>query len=231
MFDDTLLKRSGNYGNSFLNQKANNPQRQQIHYAYALKNVANGWTPDLRKHYFTWFAKSRNFKGGASFGGFIENFRKESLAKVTDEKERAEMDALSKKAVRLVPEGYEQARKIEIGVLRGMKFDKETLEAKAGERIAIVLTNNDPDGLMHNLAVIKPGSRQQVIEATLKLGPKAIERNFVPDIPAILGSTPQVAPGRRFTLYLTAPKETGDYPYVCTYPGHGQLMFGTLKVR
>jgi len=231
VFDDTLLKRSGNYGNSFLKQKANNPQRQQIHYAYALKNVANGWTPDLRKHYFTWFAKSRNFKGGASFGGFIENFRKESLAKVTDEKERAEMDALSKKAVRLVPEGYEQARKIEIGVLRGMKFDKETLEAKAGERIAIVLTNNDPDGLMHNLAVIKPGSRQQVIEATLKLGPKAIERNFVPDIPAILGSTPQVAPGRRFTLYLTAPKETGDYPYVCTYPGHGQLMFGTLKVR
>ncbi|MEO1844171.1 MAG: family 16 glycoside hydrolase [Akkermansiaceae bacterium] len=230
-FDDNLLKRSGGYGKSFLNQKANNPQRQQIHYAYALKNVANGWTPELRKDYFKWFAKSRNFQGGASFGGFIENFRKESLAQISDQKERAEMDALSKKPVRLVPEGYEAARKIEIGVLRGMKFDKEILEAKAGERIAIVLTNNDPDGLMHNLAVIKPGTRQEVIEATLKLGPKAIEKNFVPDIPAILGSTPQVAPGRRFTLYLTAPAQAGDYPYVCTYPGHGQLMFGTLKVK
>ncbi|NIP95275.1 MAG: hypothetical protein GWO24_18245, partial [Akkermansiaceae bacterium] len=145
-FDDDLLRRSGGYGGTFLNQKANNPQRQQIHYAYALKNVSEGWTPALRKQYFTWFAKSRNFKGGASFGGFIENFRKESLARITDEKERAEMDALSKQPVRLIPEGYEEARKIEIGMLRGMKFDKETLEAKAGEPIAIVLTNNDPDG-------------------------------------------------------------------------------------
>ena len=91
-----LLKRSGGYGKSFLNQKANNPQRQQIHYAYALKNVANGWTPELRKEYFKWFAKSRNFQGGASFGGFIENFRKESLAQISDQKERAEMDEIGR---------------------------------------------------------------------------------------------------------------------------------------
>ena len=50
------------------------------------------------------------------------------------------MDALSKAPARLVPEGYEQARKIEVGVLRGMKFDKEVLEAKAGEQIAFATT-------------------------------------------------------------------------------------------
>ena len=230
-FDDDLLKRSGRYGNSFLNQKANNPQRQQIHYAFALKNVSNGWTPELRKQFFTWFAKARNFKGGASFGGFINNFRNEALSKITDAKEKAEMDSLSKAPVKLVPEGYENARKIEVGVLRGMKFDKSVIEAKAGEQIAIALTNNDPDGLMHNLAVIKPGTRQSVLEATIALGPKAIEKNFIPDTPALLGSTPQVAPGRRFTLYLTLPDKPGDYEYVCTYPGHGQLMWGTLKVK
>lgn len=230
-FDDDLLKRSGRYGNSFLNQKANNPQRQQIHYAFALKNVSNGWTPELRKQFFTWFAKARNFKGGASFGGFINNFRNEALSRITDAKEKAAMDSLSKAPVKLVPEGYENARKIEVGVLRGMKFDKSVIEAKAGEQIAIALTNNDPDGLMHNLAVIKPGTRQSVLEATIALGPKAIEKNFIPDTPALLGSTPQVAPGRRFTLYLTLPDKPGDYEYVCTYPGHGQLMWGTLKVK
>lgn len=230
-FDDNLLKRSGQYGNSFLNQKANNPQRQQIHYAYALKNMSEGWTPELRKKYFTWFAKARNFKGGASFGGFIENFRKESLAKIADKGEQEAMDALSKRAVRLVPEGFENARKINVGVKRGMKFDQDSLEAKAGEKVAIVLTNNDPDGLMHNLAVIKPGSRQAVLEATIKLGPKAIEKNFIPDIPEVLGSTPQVAPGRRSTLYLEVPSAPGNYEYVCTYPGHGLLMWGTLKVK
>ena len=144
---------------------------------------------------------------------------------------KAEMDALSKAPARLVPEGYDNARRIEVGVLRGMKFDKKEIEAKAGEQLAIAFTNNDPDGLMHNLAVIKPGTRQNILEATIALGSKAIEKNFVPDSPALLGSTPQVAPGRRFTLYLTLPATPGDYEFVCTYPGHGQLMWGTLKVK
>ncbi|MED5586375.1 MAG: family 16 glycoside hydrolase [Verrucomicrobiota bacterium] len=229
-FDDALLKRSGRYGNSFLSQKANNPQRQQIHYAFALKNVSNGWTPALRKQFFTWFAKARNFKGGASFGGFIENFRKESLKRIEDAGIRAEMDALSKQRVALVPAGYESARKIQVGVKPGMKFDTESISAKAGEKVAIVLLNNDPTGLMHNLAVCAPGSRQKVMEATLAIGAKAIEQNFIPDIPEVLASTPQVAPNRKYILYMTVPSEPGDYPYICTYPGHAQLMHGTLKV-
>jgi len=229
-FDDALLKRSGRYGNSFLNQKANNPQRQQIHYAFALKNVSNGWTPALRKQFFNWFAKARNFKGGASFGGFIENFRKESLKRIEDEGFRSEMDTLSKQKVALVPSGYESARKIQVGVKPGMKFDTDSIAAKAGEKVAIVLLNNDPTGLMHNLAVCAPGSRQKVMEATLAIGAKAIEQNFIPDIPEVLASTPQVAPNRKYVLYMTVPSEPGDYPYICTYPGHSQLMHGILKV-
>ena len=48
-FDDKLLARSGQYGRTFQNQKANNPQRQQLWYAYALKNVSEGWNENLRK--------------------------------------------------------------------------------------------------------------------------------------------------------------------------------------
>ncbi|MEM7396408.1 MAG: plastocyanin/azurin family copper-binding protein, partial [Verrucomicrobiota bacterium] len=230
VFDDKLLNRSQGYGRTFLNQKANNPQRQQIHYAYALKNTTRGWTPGLRKQYFTWFAKAKNFKGGASFEGFIENFRKESLAKISDADERASMDALSKKEARLVPEGFEEAEKMQIGMLVGMKFNKETLTAKAGSKVALEVINDDPMKLMHNLALCTPGSLQKVILASLQIGPKAIEQNFVPDMPEVLASTPQIAAGRKYVLYLDVPKEAGDYPYVCTYPGHGQIMRGVLKV-
>jgi len=226
---DELLQRSG-YGRAFAATQASNPQRQQIWYAYALKNIEVGWTPMLRKEFFMWFAKSRNFKGGNSFGGFLENFRKEALAKISDDKVRAEMDVLSKRAIALVPEGYENARKILVGAKPVMKFDKDELEAKAGEKVAIVFTNSDPTGIMHNLAVCTPGSREKVVAAALSIGPKAIEQNFVPDLPEVLGATPQVAPGRRYTLYMTIPDQPGDYVYVCTYPGHGQLMHGILKV-
>ena len=229
-FDDKLLARSGQYGGSFQRQKASNPQRQQIWYAYALKNVEEGWNENLRKQFFGWFAKSRNFKGGASFEGFINNFRNESLNKIKDAKVKAEMDSLTKKPIALIPEGFEDARILKVGAKPGMKFDIESLEAKAGEKIGIEFINNDPTGLMHNLAVCAPGSRQKVVASALTIGPKAIEQNFVPDIPEVLASTPQVAPGRKYVLYMSAPSTPGSYPYVCTYPGHGQLMFGTLKV-
>ena len=140
------------------------------------------------------------------------------------------MDTLSKQKVALVPPGYESARKIQVGVKPGMKFDTDSIAAKAGEKVAIVLLNNDPTGLMHNLAVCAPGSRQKVMEATLAIGAKAIEQNFIPDIPEVLASTPQVAPNRKYVLYMTVPSEPGDYPYICTYPGHSQLMHGILKV-
>ena len=230
-FDDQLLNRSRGYGGSFLNQKANNPQRQQIHYAYALKNVEHGWTPALRKEFFTWFAKAKNFKGGASFGGFIENFRKEALAKINDPEERKAMDELSKESLPLIPQGYENAKRLEIGMLAGMRFNKSTLSVQAGEKVALEIINDDPTKLMHNWALVAKGSINRVLQASLTLGPKAIELNFVPDIPEVLAASPQVAPERKYTLYFTAPAAPGQYPYVCTYPGHGQLMRGILNVE
>ena len=112
-------------------------KRQQIWYAYALKNVSEGWNENLRKQFFSWYAKSRNFKGGASFEGFLNNFRNESLSKIQDANLRAEMDSLSKKQIALVPEGFEDARILKVGAKPEMKFDIEKLEAKAGEMIGI----------------------------------------------------------------------------------------------
>ena len=132
--------------------------------------------------------------------------------------------------MKLVPDGYESAERQEIGMLAGMRFNKSTLTVKAGAKVALDVINDDPTKMMHNWALVSKGSLNKVLQAALTLGPKAIELNFVPDIPEVLTSTPQVAPDRKFTLYFTAPTEPGQYPYVCTYPGHGQLMRGILNV-
>ena len=229
-FDDALLKRSKRYGGSFLQQKENNPQRQQIHYVYALKNATQGWTPRLRRAYFSWFGKAQNFKGGASFGKFIENFRKESLDKITDNAERSAMDTLSKEAVKLIPEGFEDAKTQTISMLANLKFNKDTLTAQAGTKLKLAVVNDDPMKLMHNWALVAPDSLTKVLEASNDLGAQGMAMDFVPEIPEVLAATPQVAPGRQFVLYLNVPEEPGDYPYVCTYPGHGQIMRGVFTV-
>ena len=92
----SLIARNDNYGKVVGEVSASRADRQQIAFAYALRNATVGWTPKLRLEYFSWFPRTRNWKGGASFGGFIQNIRTESLATVTDKTERAALDTLSK---------------------------------------------------------------------------------------------------------------------------------------
>ena len=111
-----------------------------------------------------------------------------------------------------------------------MKYNKDTLIAKAGSKLALAVINDDPMKLMHNLALLAPDSLEKVLKASIDIGPEAIEQDFIPTIPEVLASTPQIAPGRQYVLYIDVPKTPGEYPYVCTYPGHGQLMRGVLTV-
>jgi azurin len=40
-----------------------------------------------------------------------------------------------------------------------------------------------------------------------------------------------VNPGQTYTLTFKAPAKVGDYPYVCTFPGHWTLMNGVMHVK
>lgn len=68
-------------------------QEEQIGYAQSLRVLRDGWTMDQRKEYFTWYARAMGYKGGASFTGFIQNFRTDAIATLTD-KEKAELKTL-----------------------------------------------------------------------------------------------------------------------------------------
>jgi putative heme-binding domain-containing protein len=59
-------------------------QEEQMDYARALRVLKVGWTPELRKDYFTWFLKAANFKGGASMRGFINLMKADALATLSD---------------------------------------------------------------------------------------------------------------------------------------------------
>ena len=43
--------------------------------------------------------------------------------------------------------------------------------------------------------------------------------------------TSLVQPGQSVTVQFRAPSEPGDYPFVCTFPGHWRVMNGVLRVR
>lgn len=60
-------------------------QEEQIHYVFCLRKLQKGWTLDQRKEYFQWFnQQALKHRGGASFGGFLNNIRNEAKATLTD---------------------------------------------------------------------------------------------------------------------------------------------------
>jgi azurin len=38
-------------------------------------------------------------------------------------------------------------------------------------------------------------------------------------------------PKAEFVIHISTPKEPGEYPYLCTFPGHWMVMNGVLKVQ
>ena len=54
-------------------------QALQIHYVYALREIKNGWTPEQKRSLLAWFQKAKEWRGGASFSGFINRLFDSSL--------------------------------------------------------------------------------------------------------------------------------------------------------
>jgi HEAT repeat protein/plastocyanin len=123
---------------------------------------------------------------------------------------------------------HAQARKVTLGVKPGLHFHPKVLHVLPGEDVELTFDNSDM--MMHNFVLVKPGTRPEIVEAANALGTKGPELHYVPVSDKVLASTPVVMPKKKATIRFKAPAKEGQYPYVCTFPGHGFLMHGTLFV-
>lgn len=130
------------------------------------------------------------------------------------------------------PAGFERVdHDIEIGVLPGLlRYDRESFSVRPASSVRLTLVNND--AMQHNLLVCRPGEdvTRRVGAAAAALGARASSVDFVPDLPDVLFHTRAVLPGERDTIRFRAPETAGDYPYVCTLPGHMFTMRGVMHV-
>lgn len=123
------------------------------------------------------------------------------------------------------------AQDVRIGInVAQMTYTVSSITAHPNDAIRITLTNNGD--VLHNVVLIRPGSIDTVgaqVEAMAKV-PNAEERSYLPPTPDILFWMKLVELGQTGTLTFYAPPQPGDYPYLCTFPGHWQTMRGVLHV-
>jgi putative heme-binding domain-containing protein len=62
----------------------------QLDLAKSLRDLRTGWTPALRREFFDWLAQTLSWRGGGTFGRFLQKIRDDALASAP-ESERAEL--------------------------------------------------------------------------------------------------------------------------------------------
>ena len=120
------------------------------------------------------------------------------------------------------------AVKLRVSVKPGLKYDPIALHVQPREKVELLFDNVDE--MMHNFVLVSPGSRLEIVEAAIALGAEGPIRHYVPESENVIASTQVVLPGEKTTITFISPENEGEYPYVCTFPGHGFIMHGTLFV-
>jgi azurin len=108
-----------------------------------------------------------------------------------------------------------------------MAFSKTKLTVPTGAEVHLTLKNNATMAtLPHNWVLVTKGSEASVAAEGLAKAPDA---GYVVPGPKVLAASPMAMPGKTIDFTFTAPAP-GDYPYICTYPGHYMMMKGVLTV-
>jgi azurin len=108
-------------------------------------------------------------------------------------------------------------------------FTPTELECITGQRVRLIFQHaGQRIPQKHNWVLILPGTAPEVEKAATAAGEAA---GWVPTgDKRILAATELCSPGAESVIEFTAPKP-GDYPYICTTPGHAAEMHGVLHVR
>ena len=128
----------------------------------------------------------------------------------------------------------DNVRTIEIKGTDQMKFDVTEIDAVPGETIRIVFTTVSKlpkMAMAHNVVILK---KDADVEAFANASAMARDNDYIaPDKEdQIIAATPLAGGGETVEVTFTVPEETGEYEYICSFPGHFLGgMKGTLNVE
>ncbi|MGB3587740.1 MAG: plastocyanin/azurin family copper-binding protein, partial [Tunicatimonas sp.] len=111
--------------------------------------------------------------------------------------------------------------------ISGLQYDQVRIKVPPAARVELTLMNTDE--MPHNWVMTRPNAREEVVDMSLELA-KQGSTDYVPISDLVLEAIPMILPEEQYTISFRAPSQEGAYPYVCTYPGHGAVMYGAIYV-
>ncbi len=188
----------------------------EAHLKYAIATALGSET--LRSYW-------RNTDGSSSHpevAKFMAEFKKSSQTKAKRGNRTANEAAF---------DSQKGLKKVKIScVPERMLYTVTEFTVKAGQPVRLIFEN--PDATPHNLVIIEPGSEAEIGMAgnAMAATKDGLKKHFIPTSKKILHHTKLINVDQSETMRFKAPKKPGNYPYICTFPGHWIIMKGVMKV-
>ncbi|HEX8914221.1 MAG TPA: plastocyanin/azurin family copper-binding protein, partial [Humisphaera sp.] len=111
-----------------------------------------------------------------------------------------------------------------------MLYDTAYFVVEAGKPVQVSLENDD--AMQHNIVIVQPGTLGKVAGLAAGMQPPSDEnaKAFVPEVPEVVAASKLANPDETLVVSFAAPAKPGEYPYVCTFPGHAERMNGIMLV-
>ena len=112
-----------------------------------------------------------------------------------------------------------------------MQYDIKAFEVKPGQKVTNI--GKLPKVAMgHNVTVLNKGSDKQAFAMeAIKFAANDYIPTSAPFKDQIIAHTKILGPGESESIEFTAPAEAGEYPFLCTIPGHFAVMNGIMTVK
>lgn len=130
----------------------------------------------------------------------------------------AETERAPESAITLTPVGNQ------------MKFEQTEFTVKPGTEVTLTFENTATSPAMEHNVVLLTDNSDDTINRVGNAAVSAASNAYIPEDDAILAYTELAEPGETVTVTFTAPTETGEYAFICTFPGHYAMMHGTMRV-
>jgi len=141
-------------------------------------------------------------------------------SQTTTEKSSESSDSSDEDVVEITIEGNDQ-----------MRFNKDEIRVKAGQTVRLTLKHvgeMEKSVMGHNWVLLTEGT------AINDFGQKAVQakdNDYIPeDTDAVIANTRMIGGGEEVTIEFEAP-ETGEYDFICSFPGHYSVMKGKFIVE
>ena len=117
-----------------------------------------------------------------------------------------------------------------------MQFNIKEFKVKAGQKVKLTLKHvgKQPVNVMgHNVVILKAGTDAMTFGLQVPANGGTLENGYLPtnqEKEKIFATTEMIGGGEEATIEFTAPAK-GQYPFLCTFPGHVGLMRGVMIVE